>query len=235
MPPWVIPTQWPREPSASLSHPSTRSTRRWGAPVQACGAAAPARRTGRGPRSQRGASRGNLGGLCALPPMEAGGPPEQGRRTIPPAKGLVERRAQHCQALGDVLQGRQPTPRVRARVRPVEEASHEDVLQVEEAGERPLEGVEHASDGREGPLRARVVGRQCAAHMGEPEAEGRRQVAPRHPTARLLLPGPQAAAGNRLLPATAHLVRGLRQVGAVRGVRDVAARHSASCNSLCGA
>ena len=31
VPPWVTPTQWPPEPSASSSHPSTRSTRRWGA------------------------------------------------------------------------------------------------------------------------------------------------------------------------------------------------------------
>ena len=33
VPSWVTPTQWPPEPSSSLSHPSIRSTRRWGAPV----------------------------------------------------------------------------------------------------------------------------------------------------------------------------------------------------------
>ena len=49
-----------------------------------------------------------------------------------------------------------------------------------------------------------MVGGHRAAHMGEPEAEGRRRVATRHPAARPLLPGPQAAAGNRLRPATAH-------------------------------
>ena len=41
-------------------------------------------------------------------------------------------------------------------------------------------------------------GGQREAYMGEPEAEGRRRVAPRHPAARQLRPGPQAAAGNRL-------------------------------------
>ena len=132
----------------------------------------------------------DLGELRALPPMEAGGPPERGCRAIPPAKGLVECGARHCQAMGDALQGRKPPPRVRARVRPVEEASHEDVLQAEEAGERPLEGVERVGDGREGPLRASVVGGQRAAPMGEPEAEGQRRVTPRQPAARPLLPGP---------------------------------------------
>ena len=102
--------------------------------------------------------RGDQGGLRTLLPMEAGGPPERGRRAIPPAKGFVERGARHCQALGNALQGRQPPSGVRARGRPVEEAPHEDVLQAEEAGERPLEGVERAGDAREGPLRARVVG-----------------------------------------------------------------------------
>ena len=49
--PWVTPTQWPPEPSASSSHPSTRSTGCWGALAQACGVAAPVRRTRREPRS----------------------------------------------------------------------------------------------------------------------------------------------------------------------------------------
>ena len=61
----VTPTQWPLEPSASSSHPSTRSTWRWGALVQGRRAAAPARRAGRGPRSQRGASRGATWESCA--------------------------------------------------------------------------------------------------------------------------------------------------------------------------
>ena len=71
-------------------------------------------------------------------------------------------------------------------------------------------------------------GGQRAAHMGEPEAEGRCRVPPRHPAARPLLPGAQAAAGNRLWPATAHPVRGRRREGAVWRVRDVAPRHVAS-------
>ena len=65
--------------------------------------------------------------------------------------------------------------------------------------------------------------------MGEPEAEGQRRVAPRHPPARLLLPSPQVAAGKRLQPAPAHPVRGRRREGTVRRVRDVALRHSAGC------
>ena len=36
---------------------------------------------------------GDLGELRALPPMEAGGPPERGRPAISPAEGLVERGA----------------------------------------------------------------------------------------------------------------------------------------------
>ena len=160
---------------------------------------------------------GDLGEPRALPPMEAGGPPERGRPAIPLAEGLVERGARHCQALGDTLQGQQPPPGVRARVHPVEEASYEDVLQAKEAGDRPLGGVESAGDGREGPCRALAAGRQRAAHMGELEAEGRCRVAPRHPAARLLLPGLQAAAGNRLRPAPAHPVWGWRREGAVRG------------------
>ena len=39
---------------------------------------------------------GDLGGLRALPPMEAGGGPERGHSAIPPAKGLVERGARRC-------------------------------------------------------------------------------------------------------------------------------------------
>ena len=54
------------------------------------------------------------------------------------------------------------------------------------------------SKNRKGPLCAWEVGAQCAAHMGKPEAEGRRQVAPRHPWVRPLLRGPQAVAGKRL-------------------------------------
>ena len=64
VPSWVTPTLWPPEPSSSLSHPSIRSTWRWGALVQACGVAAPPRRTGRGPKSQRGASRGATRAGC---------------------------------------------------------------------------------------------------------------------------------------------------------------------------
>ena len=171
--------------------------------------------------------RGDLGELHALPPMEAGGPPEWGRPAIPPAEGLVECGAPHRQALGDAIQGRQPPPGVRARVRPVEEASHEDVLQAEKAGGRPLEGVEGAGDGREGPLRALAARGQRAAHLGELAADGRCRVAPRHPAAHLLLRGQPAAAGERLHPAPAHPVRGRRREGTVRGVREGAAGHSA--------
>ena len=95
----------------------------------------------------------DLGEPRALPPIEAGGPPEGGRPAIPPAEGLVERGTRHCQALGDVLQGRQPPPWLRAHVRPLEEAS-----QAKEAGDRPLEGVQSAGEGLEGPFIARVAG-----------------------------------------------------------------------------
>ena len=166
---------------------------------------------------------GDPGELHALPPMEAGGPPDYGRPAIPPAEGLVERGARHRQALGNAIQGRQPPPGVRARVRPVEEASHEDILQAEKAGGRPLEGVEGAGDGREGPLRVLAVRGQRAAHLGELAADGRCRVAPRHPAAHLLLPGQPAAAGERLHPAPAHPVRARRREGVVRGVREAAA------------
>ena len=109
--------------------------------------------------------------------MEAEVPLKRGRRAILSAKGLVERGARHYQALGNALQGRQPPSGVCARGGTREEAPHEDVLWVEEAGERPLEGVERAWDGREGPLGAHVVGGQRAAHMGEPQAEDRCWVA----------------------------------------------------------
>ena len=161
--------------------------------------------------------RGYLGELRALPALEAGA--ERGRPAIPPAEGLVECGDRHCRALGDALHRRQPPPGVRARVRPVEEASHEDVLQAEEAGDRPLEGVESEGDSREGPFRALARGGQCAAHMGEPKAEGRCRVAPRQPAAQLMLPGMEAANRNRLQPVPAHPVRGRRREGAVRGHR----------------
>ena len=99
----------------------------------------------------------------------------------------------------------------------------------------PLEGVQRTGDSREGPFCAREVGGQCAAHMGEPEAEGQRRVAPRHPAARPLLPGVQAATRDRLRPATAHLVRGQRREGAVRRVRALAPRHCAKLYPLRGA
>ena len=142
---------------------------------------------------------------------------EWGRPAIPPAEGLVERGARHRQALGDTLQGRQPPPGVRACVRPVEEASHEDVLHSQKAGGRPLEGVEGAGDGREGPLQALAARAHRAAHLGEPTAEGRCRIAPRHPAAHLLLPGQLATAGERLHPAPAHPVRGRRRGGARYG------------------
>ena len=56
--------------------------------------------------------------------------------------------------------------------------------------------------------------------MGEPEAEGRRRVAPRHAAALPPLPGFQAVAGNRQPPATAHAIRGRRREGGGRGVGD---------------
>ena len=65
--------------------------------------------------------------------------------------------------------------------------------------------------------------------LARPEAEGRRRVAPRHPAARPLLPGPQPAAGNRLRPATAPPVPGRWREDAARGVRYVAPPHFASC------
>ena len=71
-------------------------------------------------------------------------------------------------------------------------------------------------------------GGQRMAHMGEPEAEGCRRVAP-------LLPGVQAAAGNRLQTATAHPVWGRRREGTVRRVCDVAPRHCAKLYPLRGA
>ena len=169
---------------------------------------------------------GDLGELRALPPMEAEGPPERSRPAIPPAEGLVERGARHCQALGDALQGRQFQRGVRALVRPKEESSHEDVLQAEEMGGRPIEGVESEGDDREGPFRALRQRGKRAAHMGKPETEGRRRVAPHHPAAHLLLPGLRYR-GKRLHPAPTHLVRGRRQAGAVRVVRDVAPGHVA--------
>ena len=98
-----------------------------------------------------------------------------------------------------------------------------------------LEGVQSTGDAHEGPFCARGVGGQCAAHMGRPEAEGRRRVAPRHRAVRPLLPGVHAAAGNRLQPATAHPVRGRRREGAVRRVRDVAPRHCAKLYPMRGA
>ena len=52
VPSWVTPTQWPPDPSATSSHPSTKSARRCGALVYACGVEAPPWRTGRGPRSE---------------------------------------------------------------------------------------------------------------------------------------------------------------------------------------
>ena len=73
------------------------------------------------------------------------------------------------------------------------------------------------------------------AHMGEPEVEGRRWVAPRHLAARPLLPGVEAAAGNRLQPATANLVWGRRREGAVRRVGAAAPRHCAKLYPLRGA
>ena len=72
----------------------------------------------------------------------------------------------------------------------MEEASHEDVSRLRRRGTGPFEGVESGGDGREGPFSARVAGGRRAAHMGEPEVEGQRRVAPHRPAARLLLPGP---------------------------------------------
>ena len=227
VPPGVIPTQWPPEPSALSSHPLDQEHPALGrvGPGPRGGCSGAADREGTFPEGRQ--QGGDVGELRALPPMEAGGPPECGRPAVPPAEGLVERGARQRQALGDALQGRQPPPWVRARVRPVVEASHEDVLQSEKAGGRPLEGVESAGDGREGPFRALAARGQRSAHMGELEAEGRCRVAPRHPAAHLLLLGLPAAAGKRMHPAPVHPVQGRRWEGAVRGVRDVAPGQSA--------
>ena len=84
--------------------------------------------------------------------MEPGGPPELGRPAVPPAEGLVEGGARYRQALGHAIQGPQPPPGVRDRVRLAEESSHGDVLQTQKARGSPLEGVEGEGDGREGAL-----------------------------------------------------------------------------------
>ena len=54
---------------------------------------------------ERWQKRGHQSGLRAIPPVEAGGPLEQGCRAIPPAKGLVERWSRYRQALGNALHG----------------------------------------------------------------------------------------------------------------------------------
>ena len=78
----------------------------------------------------------------------------------------------------------------------MEEAPHEDDLLAELAGEQPQEDMQRVGDVRHGPLNAREAGRQRPAHMAQPEAEGGRWVAPRHPAAGVLLPCAQAAAAR---------------------------------------
>ena len=155
--------------------------------------------------------RGDLGGLRALNQMEVGGPPKRGRHAIPQAKGLVERRARHCQATGNALHARQHPLGPRTRGRQLEEATHEDVLQAEEAGKRSLEGWSaQATAARD--LSVRGWGSSMRlTYTGEPLAKGRRRVAPRHGAARPPLPGPRAGAGNWLRPATPPPVRGRRR------------------------
>ena len=85
---------------------------------------------------------------------------------------------------------------------------------------------------------SREAGGQRLAHMGEPQAEGGRWLAPRHPAARPLLPGALAAAGNRVQPVTFHPVRERRQEGTVWRVRDITPWHGAKRylrRGVCGA
>ena len=109
---------------------------------------------------------------------------------------------------GDPLQRRQHPPAIRPRSRPVEEASHEYVLQAEVAEEQLPGDMQRAGDARHGPLGAREAGGQRLANMAEPEAEGGCQIAPRHPTVRLLLQRVQAAAGQQVQPTPAAPERG---------------------------
>ena len=118
---------------------STRSARRCGALAQAYDAEAPLQQTGSGPEGCQ--QRGHMSGQRALALVEAGGPPERGRGAIPPVEGLVECGPGYCQAMGDLLQRRQPPLGVRPRNCLLEEAPHEDVLQAEVAGGQPPEGV----------------------------------------------------------------------------------------------
>ena len=65
MPLWVTDTQWPPEPSALLFHRIDQEHPALGGAGPSLRAAAPARRTGRGPRSHRGASMGATREGCA--------------------------------------------------------------------------------------------------------------------------------------------------------------------------
>ena len=72
------------------------------------------------------------------------------------------------------------------------------------------------------------------AHMGEPEAKGVRRVALCHLAVIPVLPGVEAAARNRLQPATTHPIHVRRWQGAVGRVRNVALRHCAKLYPLHG-
>ena len=101
---------------------------------------------------------GDLGGLHALPPKEAGGPPERSRRAVPQAKGLRERGTRHCQALGNALQGRQPPSgcapvAVQWRKHPMRMSSR-----LRRRGNGPSRAWSTQLTPAEGSLRARVVG-----------------------------------------------------------------------------
>ena len=65
---------------------------------------------------------GDVGELRALPPKEAGGPPEWPRPAIPPPEGVVLRGARHCQAgertarLAAAVWGSHPCPYSRGSI-----------------------------------------------------------------------------------------------------------------------
>ena len=90
VPPWVTPTQWPPQHSASLSHPSIKSTRRWGGAGRGLWDGGSAAADGDGTQVPKGCQQGgHQRGLRAIPPVEAGQPPERGCRAIAPVEGLM--------------------------------------------------------------------------------------------------------------------------------------------------
>ena len=162
---------------------------------------------------------GDVGELHALPPMEAGGPPERGRPAIPPAKGLVEPGAWQRRW---VTRCRVDSPHLGSA--PVSVQWRKHPMRMSSRLRRRGTGPSRAWRAQATAARGGGVAR--GSH-GRARGEGRRWVAPCRPAARPLHPSPQAAAGNRLRPAPAHPVQGRRREGAVRGVRYIVPRHFA--------